>query len=269
MAGTLPHRAGCCGGGAARGGPLRGAGHPRQTSERTTTVPARLTRATLSWGRTCAAHRRLRLTVPGSAPCQGQHRAGVSTVPGSARRPKEACRSSSDGLPSSEVFSGPGLRKSWIRAECAERLSAGPISKAATIATRNQAARPIGTHHHGFTLPPRGYLPCSHVLSHRVTSWSRLAIPAPAPSGPGETCRSFQVGAGAPDALIHCRPAAFRACEQWPRTGPTHSPATTATRNQAAMPTGISQRLISVPPTPVTRSNHVINIPVTWPDIRK
>jgi len=120
------------------------------------------------------------------------------TVPGSARRDNEACRSSSDGLPSSDVFSGSGLRESWIRAECAERLSTGPISKAATIATRNQAARPIGTHHHGFTLPPRGYLPCSHVLSHRVTAWSRLAIPTPAPSNPGETCRSSQVGPRAP-----------------------------------------------------------------------
>lgn len=29
------------------------------------------------------------------------------------------------------------------------------MSRPATIATRNQPARPIGTHHHGSTLPPR------------------------------------------------------------------------------------------------------------------
>ena len=140
VAGTTPHRAGCCGGGAR--GTRRRAGLRRRM-------------------------RTMRhLGAAGRAGCSS---ASTQLQKAAPSRHNEACRSSSAARLRLGVFSGSGLRESRIRAEYAERLSSGPISKAATIATRNQAARPISTHHHGLTLPPRGYLPCSHVLSHRVT----------------------------------------------------------------------------------------------------
>ena len=43
------------------------------------------------------------------------------------------------------------------------------MPSAITTATKNQAARPIGTHHHAFMFPPVVTGPCNQVLLRTVT----------------------------------------------------------------------------------------------------
>ena len=55
------------------------------------------------------------------------------------------------------------------------------MHSAITTATKHQAARPIGNHHHAFTFLPRGYRPRNQVTLRTVTQKCHIVGISPDP----------------------------------------------------------------------------------------